>query len=151
MKRICLFCLLIITISFLLVGCSSVLENNKIDSEEMLENVTMVIKDGTLTKTGATIIINDLNGDDNTYGESYRIDKKVNGKWQKLDVVIEGEYGFHAIGYTVNENNTLEMNIDWNWLYGELPSGEYRLVKDAAVTKNNTYIGSKYVYVEFVI
>lgn len=151
MKRKWLLCLLSGVMSFLLVGCSNVFESGKIESEEMLENVTMVIKDGTLTKTGATIVITDLSGDDNTYGKDFRIDKKENNKWKKLDVVVKGNYGFHMVGYEVNEDNILEMKIDWNWLYGKLDTGEYRLVKSAAVTKDNSYLGSKYVYAEFVI
>ena len=61
------------------------------------------------------------------------------------------KYVFHAIGYHIDENNTLEMKADWKWLYGELFSGEYRLVKEVVITKDNSYLGSKYVYVEFVI
>ena len=117
----------------------------------MLENVTMTIKEGTLTRTQATVIITDLSGDDNTYSDFFRIDKKENNKWKKLDVIVKGNYGFNSIGYTVNEDNILEMKIDWNWLYGELDTGEYRLVKSASVTKDNSFLGDKYVYVEFII
>lgn len=126
-----------------------ILEN--VTMTKILENVTMTIKEGTLTKTGATVIITDISGDDNTYGEFFRIDKKENNKWKKVDVVVKGNYGFHMVGYEVNEDNILEMKIDWNWLYGELDTGEYRLVKSASVSKNNSYLGEKYIYVEFSI
>lgn len=140
--------LLIIIICFIISNVNSEME---FVDEEILENVTMTIKEGTLTKTGATVIITDLSGNDNTYGDFFRIDKKENNKWQKLDVVVKGNYGFNSIGYGVNEDNILEMKIDWNWLYGELDTGEYRLVKDVAVTKDNSYLGTKYIYVEFII
>lgn len=140
--------LIIIIICFVMSHVNSEME---FVDEEILENVTMTIKEGTLTKTGATVIITDLSGDDNTYGDEFRIDKKENNKWKKLEVVVRGDYGFHMVGYHVNEDDILEMDINWEWLYGKLSKGEYRIVKSAAITKDNSYLGDKYVYVEFVI
>jgi len=45
----------------------------------------------------------------------------------------------------MGENHQLEMNIDWSKLYGELESGEYRLIKDLY---NDGHI---YLSVEFTI
>lgn len=93
-----------------------------------IDDISMEIKEGTLTNKGATIIITDTSGLDNIYGEEYKIDKKVKGKWQELKPIIDN-YGFDMIGYSVSSNNQLEMNVDWEWLYGKLEHGEYRLVK----------------------
>lgn len=111
-------------------------KNNK-----ALKNISMIIKDGTLTKTGATIIITDLNETKNTYGEFYRIDKLGNNTWSELNPIIEN-YGFNSIGYFVDENNKLELSHNWEWLYGKLENGKYRLVKE---------VNYKYFSVEFEI
>ena len=150
-KKFIIVGIVILSIIVMYFVISNVNTEMELVEEEILENVTMTIKEGTLTKTGATVIITDISGDDNTYGEFFRIDKKENNKWKKLDVVVKGNYGFHMVGYEVNEDNILEMKIDWNWLYGELDAGEYRLVKSASVSKNNSYLGEKYIYVEFSI
>lgn len=113
-----------------------------------LEGVSMTIKDNTLTRIGATIVITDTSEKNNIYGEEYRIDKKENGMWNELDVVVKGNYGFNSIGYYVNENNQLEMNINWQWLYGKLNNGEYRLVKSTSVPLEDT---RHYFSVEFII
>ncbi len=147
MKKKLLRIMLLIVSCFTLLGCTT---DNK-NKEEILDGATMTIKDGTLTKTGATVIIIDTNKEEeHTYGDSFRIDKKESDKWENLKPIIEN-YGFNAIGYKVDDNNELEMEINWKWLYGELESGEYRLVKDAAINKNNSYLGSGVVYTEFTI
>lgn len=119
--------------------------NNIVENDEgrTLEKVTMTIKEGTLTKKGATIIIKDENKEAYTYGESYRIDKKEDGKWKELKPIIDN-YGFHEVGY-ITKNGVLEMKHDWSIIYGELEEGEYRLVKSQYEN------GYKYFSVEFSI
>ena len=112
-----------------------------------LKSVSMIIKEGTLTKTGTTIIITDKSGKNNIYGESYRIDKKESDKWVALEPIIDN-YAWNTIGYTVDENNTLELNINWEWIYGTLKEGEYRLVKDTSEPGEEP---PHYITTEFVI
>lgn len=100
------------------------------------KGVSMTIKEGTLTKTGATIIIKDISNKNNTFGEEYRIDKYENNEWKELDVVVKGNYGWNSIGYHVDKNNKLELTINWEWLYGKLEKGKYRLVKNISDLKN---------------
>ena len=109
--------------------------------ENNLENISIAIKEGTLTKTGAVIIITDLNEITNTYNEFFRIDKKEQNKWIELTPIINN-YGFNEIGYFVDKNNKLELEHNWKWLYGSLDKGKYRLVKE----ENN-----KYFFVQFKI
>lgn len=107
-----------------------------------LNGISMKIKEGTLTKNGATIIITDTTGNGNTYGSSYHLDKLNNYRWQTLDIIYEGNYGFISIGYLVDENNQLELKHNWKKLYGELDPGTYRLVKE---------VNNQYFAVEFAI
>ena len=122
--------LLLISI-FAVTGCS-----------KSSDDITMTIKEGTLTSTGATLIIKDTSGDKNTFGDWYRIDKKEKNKWMEQQPIIEN-YGFNLMGYLIDENNEVVLNTDWEWLYGRLPTGEYRIVK--AMTD-----GSE-IYAEFTI
>lgn len=96
-----------------------------------LDGVSMAIKDGSLTRVGATIIITDTSKRENIYGDYYRIDKWINGEWEELDTIIDN-YAFNMIGYTVNSDNILELVVDWEWLYGKLEDGKYRIVKDTS-------------------
>lgn len=128
------------------IRAEDVVENTPRINE--IEGVSMKIKDGTLTSTGATIIITDTTGEENIYGSEYRIDKKENGKWKNAEILIEGNYGWTLMGYHVDENDTLEMDVNWEWLYGKLEPGTYRIVKG---TSKQGELENKYFSVEFEI
>lgn len=108
---------------------------------DKLDGISMIIKDGTLTRTSATIIITDTSGKKNEYGEWFRIDKKVNGNWKKLDMKVD-DYWIKLVAHKVDSNNKLEMNLSWKSIYGDLENGEYRLVKE---------VNNEYFSVEFTI
>lgn len=91
-----------------------------------VENVSADIYD--ISLTGATIVIKDTNKIQNTYTDWYVLEKKENGKWYQLDTKKE-DYGFNDMAYLPNENNEVKFVIDWEWLYGELPLGSYRILK----------------------
>ena len=134
---------LIVLLSTILVILSSCFIEEKIESSRRIEmnsidGINMVIKDGTLTKTGASIIITDTTNQDNTYsgGCDYRIDKKINNNWQEMKKIKNLPYTMQA--FIVDENNKLEFDIDWSITYGELETGEYRLVKNTDI-ENKLY------------
>ena len=56
------------------------------------------------------------------------IEKEENGKWYQLDTKIS-VHGFNDMAYLPNKNNEVKFVIDWEWLYGELPLGSYRILK----------------------
>ena len=152
MSKKLLICLLIGISSIILIGCNKTKFIVKETSElNELEGVSMTIKEGTLTRVSTTIIITDLSGEDNTYGSQYRIDKRGNNKWTSLKT-IDGkdwtEVAWTLIGYNVDKNNKLEMDINWENLYGKLENGEYRIVKD---TSTFGELENHYFSVEFII
>lgn len=97
------------------------------DFEES-KRMKMTIKEGTLNKDGVTVIIKDLSGERQTFGEEYRVDVYKNGVWEESEIVLEDNYAWNAIGYSTDENG-YEMKIQWTWLYGKLEPGHYRIVK----------------------
>ena len=97
------------------------------DFEES-KRMKMTIKEGTLNKDGVTVIIKDLSGERQTFGEEYRVDVYKNGGWEESEIVLEDNYAWNAIGYSTDENG-YEMKIQWTWLYGKLEPGHYRIVK----------------------
>lgn len=129
-----------------LVSCSN--QNNEkstpYESVNTIKNVSMTIKDETVTPKGLTVIITDTNDSPYIYGESYEVEKKVNDEWTTLPVVVKGAYGFNEIGLLM-KGNTMELNVDWEWLYGLLENGEYRILKSLYID------GYQYFSAEFSI
>lgn len=95
--------------------------------EYKLSKIFMFIPSRTVTNTGATVSIMDQNDVPYTYGEWYRIDKKENGRWRELEPIQEID--FSDIGWEVGEDGKIEKEFNWSNLYGELESGNYRLIK----------------------
>ncbi|WP_456276875.1 immunoglobulin-like domain-containing protein [Bacillus sp. AK128] len=139
MKRyICfLFCMVI---GFtLLSGCQSDNSDQSIKTTDWkpttyetvnnLDGVTMIAKEGTVSSTGMTVIFENSSDKQCTYGEQFLLEKKIEGKWYQVPVVIDGNYGFNDIGYGLASSDVSEWDVDWSWLYGNLDNGEYRIVK----------------------
>ena len=91
-----------------------------------VENVSVTISD--ISLTGATITIKDTNESKYLYEEWYVIEKEIDGKMYSIPTKVK-DYGFNSKGYSVDENNEVKFVIDWKWLYGELPQGNYRIIK----------------------
>lgn len=112
-----------------------------------LSEVSMRIKDGTLTSTGATVIITDTSGRNNVYGSSFRVDKFENNEWKEVKKV-HNDYAFTSMGYYVDKDGKLEFNCNWEYMYGKLSKGRYRIVKD---TSEPGEIPRHYITAEFDI
>lgn len=106
-----------------------------------IDKVKMTIVEGSLTKTGATIIIHDKNYEHYLYGEWYRIDKKVNDEWTEMPII--NSTILPAICESPNKEGILTMTINWAKIYGPLEEGEYRLVKEV-LGQGINYIGIEF-------
>lgn len=122
MKKVIALATALICMAVVFVSCAK--ESTFQPTE--VENVSMSISD--ISPTGATVIIKDLNVKPYIYGEWYTIEKGKNGGWYEVDTIIDN-YGFNDLGYIPDNNGEIKFTVDWEWLYGELPSGNYRLLK----------------------
>lgn len=102
-------------------------------------NVTMTVSD--VTPAGATVTIRDSNPEPFVYGEWFVIEREKDGVWYEVKTKITN-YGFNEIGWLTDEQGGLTMAVDWEWLYGKLPSGHYRILKQA---------GSDVISAEFTV
>ncbi len=138
-KKIIIIILLFITFIIISLYLGKKSEKNSRIEMNSIEEIKMTIKEGTLSPTGATIIIKDTTGWHNTYGAGwdYRIDKYTNNKWKKLKSKTNFIYTME--GYHVDENNELKQELDWTKEYGKLESGKYRIVKDINVGEQNKF------------
>ncbi len=131
-----LMCVLICiaVFSVLLAGC----EENKEETDweptdheivNNAEDITMTIKKGTVSPTGLTVIIKNDSEGEVTYGEPYELEKEINGAWYKVPVLVE-DYAFIEIAYVLQPGESNEWKVDWEWLYGSLEEGKYRIIKE---------------------
>ncbi len=107
------------------------------DIDEFLSKrpIIMQAKEGTATPSGVTVTLKNVTETEYTYGESYTIQHKTRNGWIDAVPVIEN-YGFDDIGYMLPAVGSKEIMIDWEWLYGKLPAGDYRIVKEALFVRS---------------
>lgn len=127
-----------------------IIDLDKIDNE--IKEVSMTIKEGTLSTSKATIIFTNKTEKEVVFGEYFHLEKKIDEEWKELPTIIEN-YGFDDIAYPLNEKKSRELVIDWEWLYGTLNEGEYRIVKDVYVSdfSSTADYDKYYLYAEFNI
>ena len=136
MKKLIVFLLAL----FILTGCAEQpAQRTQTQQSIQVENVTIQISD--ISPSGATLVITDNNPDPYLYGEWYKIQRLTDGQWMDVPHVIDNG-AFNAMGYIPDANGKVKFTINWEWLYGKLPSGEYRLWKQ---------VGAKECYIEFSI
>ena len=63
-------------------------------------------------------------------GEWFQIYQREEDEWEALPTNPLIDYAFASVAYPIAKNDITEFEIEWEWLYGELPPGEYRLDKE---------------------
>ncbi|WP_138417488.1 immunoglobulin-like domain-containing protein [Aquibacillus sediminis] len=162
MRKSLVFLFQIIMGVTLLVGCGD--EGSNGDSAETTEwqpttyesvnnidGITIDVKKGTISSAGLTVILENTSDKQYTYGEYYMLEKTINGSWYQVPIVLDENYGFNDIGYELASSDVSEWTVDWDWLYGNLENGQYRLVKDVLDVREPGDYDTYYLAAEFTI
>ena len=108
------------------------------DSFYTFDNINHSIKieviEDSITRESAKIKITDT--DDNKYlwSNQYHLLKKENNEWTKVE--IKNLVGISLNMYTTDDNNELEMVVNYGMPYGPLEDGLYIIVKPVSVNYN---------------
>lgn len=146
MKKILSVALVAILITLCLIGCKSKAFPNELE---------LYMKEGSLSPSGITLVIKNNSDFYFTHGESYCVEKYENGNWTQLP--DPKDYAVITIAYLLPPNSeSEEIDLDWEWRYGKLPQGEYRIVKSFDKTETfeynlDTIISREELYYYFTI
>ena len=148
MKKKILMILLCGTIMINLTACQKYNGHYISESNIRISNndISVSIKEGTLTNTGATFIIENNSDQALKYGEGYDLEIKQNDLWYKINA---GKIEVHPILLELEPNSSVELNFAWLHRYGNLEAGEYRMIKAVWFenddgTDENFYIGTEF-------
>ena len=147
MKKIILALLISLTSIFLLTGCTNEIDKLiTVESDIKIEDsdVTLKVKEDTLTKIGATFILENNKNNAINYTIAYEIEAKRDNKWYKLGIIND----FIEEIYEVDAKSTDQIIIDWKNSYSKLPKGEYRVIKEITVPATYELF---YIAAEFTI
>ena len=102
-------------------------------SEEMdysidTNQVKIEVDKTTITPTSISIIITNNNENQLSYGEEFKIQKNINGKWKDLDYASDKLY-WNTIALITKGGSQTTKKLDIEHYYGKLDNGTYRVVK----------------------
>ena len=92
--------------------------------------LTLSVKN--VTTSGLTLVCTQSGGEPTgelQTGTEYRLMVFENEVWKEVPTIIEN-FGWNSLAYLIPLENSVEFEIDWEWLYGELPVGIYRIEKE---------------------
>lgn len=150
MKKVLLTTILSMMLILSLTGCSKQNEfdiGNQSGVVTTDDKVSLSIKDGTLTETGATLILKNKSDKNFQYGNPYEIEIKKDGEWHKINV----ELNFTLPAFILGAMESKEIELDWQNGYGKLAPGEYRIIKEISFENDNGTFDKFGVSVEFTI
>lgn len=107
-----------------------------------------------VTPEGATIVCTQSGGSPSgelATGSYYVLERAEAGKWEALDNAQEMEVGWTAEAWIIPMEGTAEMEVDWEWLYGSLPAGHYRIGKEITDFRAAGDFDKEMYYAEFEI
>ncbi len=157
MKKIFVL-LAVVFISIALLGCNKQTPTITMMSYEINEyevnnysDASMVISDESITSKGLLLEFNYYGEDDGTTGTWYTIFLYEDNEWNELPYIIDGNIGWNLIAYIVEKNQDSKMSINWEWLYGDLLTGRYLIVKQFMNRRGPGDFDNYYLACEFTI
>ncbi len=144
----------IIFVLFLFIGIVLYVINKNefyIGKESNIEivdkGISLSIKENTLKNTGATLVLKNDSDVDVIYGNPYEIEIKKDGKWHKIQVMID----FTLPAYYLKSKETKEIELNWENTYDKLSKGDYRIIKSIDIEKEEEIFETFYISAEFTI
>ena len=68
-----------------------------------------------------------------------------------MPYTIQGEFGWTLEAWIIPKNDTTTWEVDWEWLYGKIPNGKYRIGKEITDFNAPGDLDSSIYFVEFKI
>lgn len=91
------------------------------------------LKAENVTRSGGNLIFTtheaDVTGTLQT-GEAFYLEKLSGRKWISCDTRPTIDYAFNMVAYLIDSEKGFELKTEWEWLYGKLAAGKYRIAKE---------------------
>ncbi|MBQ8117520.1 MAG: hypothetical protein IJ147_05625 [Lachnospiraceae bacterium] len=106
-------------------------------------NIAVMMSVSHVTPGGCTVHLRQYDkraGTDLNYGEAYTLERLAGDSWEEVPQIIE-DGAFTDIEFSLPPEGEAEIEIQWEWLYGKLDAGTYRITKTVWDTgKGNAHV-----------
>lgn len=110
----------------------------------------MEIVEDSITPTGFNIIFENKSGKNIIFKDDFIIETRVEEDWYELPM-LTSDYDFSDVGCKMPYNQSKELSADWKNLYGDLKTGEYRIVKEVIDLSDFNSYNKECIVAEFEI
>ena len=142
MKKVLL--IIIILLTFITVtGCKHNNSAEKSPYKVTSDKITMEIKQGTLKNSSATIIMTNNTDEEYTYGAPYHLEIKENDTWYILEP--KEDLFFIMPAYSLKNGESVEKEYNWEYGYGNLKVGTYRLVTEFTKETESIWVAAEFI------
>jgi len=118
-------------------------------NENNLGGVTLSVKEASPSKL--TVIFQNQLRKEFTYGAWFMIEQydETLKEWVPVEPICE--YAFVSVAYPLKAAKETEQEIKFDWLYGKLETGKYRVIKDVLDVKSPGDFDQYWLMAEFTI
>lgn len=150
MKKIIALLLSLLT----LTACTRIVKVEDIKVAEDEWGLTLTAEN--VTPSGMTIVFNQMNGKQTgelQTGDWYALYTEENGEWKELPFIVEDDVnvGWNSVAYMIPKGGQVPFEVNWEWLYGKLIPGKYRINKEVMDFRDTGDFDKKIYSLEFIV
>lgn len=150
MKKIIALLLSLLT----LTACTRIVKVEDVKVAEDEWGLTLSAEN--VTPSGMTIVFNQMNGKQTgelDTGDWYALYKEEGGEWKELPFIVDDDVnvGWNSVAYMLPKGGERKMEVNWEWLYGKLEPGKYRINKEVMDFRETGDFDEKIYSLEFEI
>ena len=114
----------------------------------------ITLKAENVTPKGLTVICEQSGGENVAELDtgSYYFIQRYDEEWTNVEYLPqEYDIGWTSEAWIITKDSSVSWDIDWEWLYGKLPAGKYRIGKEIMNFRESGDYDKETVYAEFII
>jgi hypothetical protein len=123
--------------------------------EEIDDPWGIQLKATEITPTGMTLVCKQSGGEPTgelQTGSYLILEESINEQWLPVEMTpSEHERAWTCEAWIIPMNDTVEWKTDWEWVYGELPDGNYRIGKEIMDSRSAGNYDKKMYYASFKV
>ncbi len=150
MKKIIALLLSLLT----LTACTRIVKVEEVKVAEDEWGLTLSAEN--VTPSGMAIVFNQMNGKQTgelQTGDWYALYTEENGEWKELPFIVADDInvGWNSVAYMIPKGGQVPFEVNWEWLYGKLAPGKYRINKEVMDFRDTGDFDKKIYSLEFEI
>ena len=115
------------------------IENEFVMGEDV--EITMDLIEESLSATAASFTLKNEGVEEASYGSRYCLQIRINKTWYQIEQYADWTLEAYRLASGAKET----ISVNWENLYGSLPVGEYRFVKEFTIEDETIYLACPFV------